>query len=373
MFKTYAKMKKVLITIGVISVIAIGVFVWLKQNSQKEEVLKIGFVLPLTGNSANHGNDIMRGVYMAYDEFIKNVDTTKIKIQLLLEDNFSTTKGSVSAFEKLVQIHKPWIVIGPVASSDMLSMVPIAENSKTILFSPAASSPKLSNIGQYIFRMALLAPDQTKLISNYAINDLHVKSAGVLYMNDETGNSYMNSFVTDFTDLGGKIILKESFEKTDNDFMSLLLKLKTVKPDVVYISGVPLTVGLILKQAKEINLKCVFLSNYGSEGNDLLDIAKNAADGFVYTSIPIDTNFIAKYEALHHSKPDIGVPLGYDAMSIALKLMVENREDKEHFRTALSKLEYSGVTGKTNILPSGDASKEVILKTVRNNKFIVLN
>jgi hypothetical protein len=100
-----------------------------------------------------------------------------------------------------------------------------------------------------------------------------------------------------------------------------------------------------------------FLSNYGSEGNDLLDIAKNAAEGFVYTSIPIDTNFVAKYYELYQVNPDIGVSLGYDATSITLQLLKEIPQDKETLRKDLSHLEYLGVTGKTIILPSGDASK----------------
>jgi branched-chain amino acid transport system substrate-binding protein len=367
-------LKKVFITIGVIAVIAIGVFVWLKcEEREKRDVIKIGFVFPLTGNSANHGNDIMRGAYMALEDFKKNIDTTKIKIEFIVEDNFSTTKGSVSAFEKLVQLHKPWIVLGPVASSDMLSMVPIAENNQTILFSPAASSPELSNAGKYIFRMALLAPEQTRIISRYAFDSLSAQEAGVLYMNDETGNSYMNSFVSDYTALGGKIIFKETFEKNDNDFMTHLLKIKATKIKVVFLSGVPKTVGLILKQAKELNMDVKFLSNYGSEGNDLLDIAKNAAEGFVYTSIPIDTDFIARYFEQYRTAPDIGVALGYDATNIALQLMGENPQDKETLRNALSHLEYSGVTGKTIILPSGDASKEVILKIVKDSKFVQLN
>jgi len=365
--------KKNFIIIGAILIIAVGAFVWLKHVEQeKRDVIRIGFVFPLTGISANHGTDIMRGAYMALEDFKKNIDTTNIKIEFIVEDNFSTTKGSVSAFEKLVQLHKPWIVLGPVASSDMLSMTSIAENSQTILFSPAASSPKLSNAGKYIFRMALLAPDQTRMISKYAFDSLNVQEAGVLFMNDETGNSYMNSFVSDYKVLGGRIVLNESFEKNDNDFMSHLLKIKASNAKVVFLSGVPKTVGLILKQAKELNMDVKFLGNYGSEGNDLLEIAKNAAEGFVYTSIPIDTNFITRYFELYRITPDIGVPLGYDATSIALQLMAASPQDKEALRNALSHLEYNGVTGKTIILPSGDASKDVILRTVKNNKFTKL-
>ena len=358
-------MKKVKILL--VAVMVLPLVFWSCQN--KKDVMKIGFVFPLTGNSANHGNDFMQGAYMAYEDFKQTIDTTSIQIKFLVEDNFSTSKSSVSAFEKLIQIHKPWIVLGPVASSDMLAMVPIAEKNATILFSPAASSPHLSNAGKYIFRMALLAPDQTSVISKYAYNDLNVKEAAVLYTNDETGISYMNSFVDDYTALGGSIIYNESFEKENTDFMPQLLKLRASKSKVVYLSGSPKLLGIILKQAKEINLDVKFLGGYGAEGNDLIDIAQNAAEGFVYTSMPMDVGFIEKYKSVHQKNPNMGVAVGYDAISITLKLLLENSQDKEQFRNALSQLEYNGVTGWTKILPSGDASKELILKTIKNGKF----
>jgi len=350
------------------------VIVYFSLKDYESSQISIGVVLPLTGNSAVHGRDILEGINIAYDEYLKSPISSSLKIKLVVEDNFSTTKGSVSAFEKLAQLYDPPIVIGPVASSDMLSMVPIAEKNKIILFSPAASSPKLSNAGKYIFRMSLLAPDQTKVISDYALHTLGVKEAGVLYMNDDTGISYMESFVADFTESGGQVTFNEKFEKNSTDFTSHLLRLKTSKAPVIFVSGVPKTVGMIMKQAKELHLDIVFLSNYGAEGVDLLNVAKNAANGLVYTSTPLDSNFAAKYQKTNQKEPEVCVSLGYDAMKIVLTLLQENPQNQEALQVALSRLkDFEGVTGKTTILPSGDASKEIVLKTVTNNQFVFLN
>jgi len=365
--------RKVVIAIGLIVLgIVLAGIVCLAPRGNQSSSISIGVVLPLTGNSAVHGRDILEGINMAYDEFLQSPNSPSLKIRLVVEDNFSTAKGSVTAFEKLAQLYAPPIVIGPVASSDMLSMVPIAEKNRIILFSPAASSPKLSNAGKYIFRMSLLAPDQTKVISDYALRALNTKEAGVLYMNDDTGISYMESFVADFTTSGGHVTFNESFEKTDTDFASHLLRLKTSNVPVAFISGVPKTVGMIMKQAKELNLDVVFLSNYGAEGVDLLNVAKNAANGLVYTSIPVDIEFAAKYHKANQKEPEICVSLGYDAMKIVLALLKDNPNDREALQMAFSHLNFDGVTGNTTILPSGDASKEIVLKTVTNNQFVYL-
>ena len=352
------------------SVVAI-LFFGCAQKDNKT-IINIGIVVPLTGAASNHGKDLMDGINMAYGERSKFIDTSKYKINLIIEDDFSKPQGGVTAVQNIYQLHKPVVVIGPIASSIMLAMIPIAEENRTVLFSPAASSPKISNSGEYIYRMSLLAPDQTKLISDYAYS-IGIKKAGILYVNDDTGISYMEAFKKDFTENKGEIVFSESFEKSGKDFRTHLLKLKESDTEALFIPGTPSTVGLILKQAKELNISIKFFGNYGSEGVDLLTTAKDAAEGFIYTSIPISEEFSKKYMDEHVKQPTIGPSLGYDALNIVLYIISTSGNNKEQFKLGIKNLQdYIGVTGKTTILPSGDASKEVFLKTIRDGKFTVL-
>lgn len=343
------------------------------NNTKKgKEIVEIGVIAPLTGASANHGKDLVEGINLAYKTAYKYIDTSKYEIKLLIEDDLSTPQGGVNALQKLIQTHKPVVIIGPVASTIMLAMIPIAEKNKVPLFSPAASSPAISNSGEYIFRMSLLAPDQTKLLSNYAFSN-NIKRISILYVNDDTGISYMESFEKDFLALGGKIVIKESFDKKSVDFKTILLKLKNSGAEAVFIPGVPKTIGLIMKQAKELNIAMKFFGNYGAEGADLLTAADGAAEGFIYASIPISEQFSNEYFQTAQKQPTIGPALGYDALNITLKLINDNGNDREKFKQGLKGLkDFDGATGKTTILPSHDASKEVKLMIVRNNKFISL-
>jgi len=365
--------KKIYIALGMIAVVVIGIF-WVLNNTGREHgIVKIGVVLPLTGNAASHGQDIQKGMNMALADFMDTIDSASFNVKMIVEDNFSTTKGSVAALEKLIQIEKPSIVLGPVSTTDMLSMIPIAEKSKMILFSPSVSSPKVSNAGRYIFRTGPLAPDQSKILTQYIANTLKLKRVGIMYMNDDSGQSYQEVFIPDFTALWGEIVFNESFERNDIDFKSNLLKFKTTNAEALLIAGTPKTTGLILKQAKELNLDVIFLSSAGAEGAECLEIAQNAAEGIVYTSVAIEQDFIQKYKAENNNlPPSLGVVLGYDAMAITLKLLYENPNDNEQLREALSQVEFLGVTGKTLMSPSGDAHKDIALKTVKNGEFVFL-
>ena len=343
---------------------------WGCQNKQKE--IKIGVVLPLTGNAASQGQDVQTGMNMALVDFMNTIDSTLFKVRLIVEDNFSTTRGSVAALEKLIQMQKPSIVVGPVTATDMLAMIPIAEKNRTILFSPSVSSPKVSNAGRYIFRMGPLSPDQAKVITEYAVKELSIKKIGILFMNDDTGNSHMEAFVSNFTALGGEIVFNENFDRNDIDYKPLLLRLRSLNAEALFIAGTPKTTGLILKQAKEINLDIKFLSSTGAEGAEFIEIAQNAAEDIVFTSVAINDVFITRYREIYNQFPSLGVVLGYDAMAITLKLLYENPNDTEKLREALSFLEFSGVTGKTVMSDSGDAHKDIALKTVRNGEFVFL-
>lgn len=363
----------IVLLIGMVSALAWIIACEKPNPSETPKTIKIGVDIPLTGPSAAHGKDLMGGLEMARDEILASLKPGDPKPQLLIEDNQSKSQGGVSALQKLIQTDAPPVVIGPVASSVMLAMIPVAEQNKVVLLSPAASSPEISGAGKFIFRISLLAPPQTAALAKYATEKLKAKTAAVLYINDDTGLSYKNAFAEDFTKLGGKIVLEDSFDKTATEFRTQLTKIKTQNADVTFIPGIPRAIGLILRQARELKVDTKFLGNYGAEGTDLLTNAGEAAEGFVYTSIPIDAEFSRKFEEKNGRHPTIGAPLGYDALKIVWHAITENGATSEDIRKGLSALkDFHGATGTTTILPNGDASKEVQLKTIKNSEFVGL-
>lgn len=362
-------------TIALTAVLVATVVVFLVHGCgpPADTTVTIGVVMPLTGRAADQGKDIVSGLELARDEINGGSSKDTPPLRLAIEDNRSSPKDGVSAIERLIQTQHPPVVIGPIASSIMLAMIPVAEREKTVLLSPAASSPQISNSGEYIFRISLLAPPQAAALAEYAVTELQAKKAGILYVNDDTGLSYRDAFRESFTSLGGSIVYEDSYDKTGTDCRTQLTKLKETEATVTFVPGIPQTIGLILRQAKELGVTMQFLGNYGAEGASLLSSGGDAVEGFVYTSIPISQEFEDRFEAEHGRHPTLGAPLGYDALMIVWHVIQEHGSDVESIRAGLSTLrDYKGATGATTILPSGDADKEVILKTVRDGEFVAL-
>lgn len=343
------------------------------KKAELPDEIKIGVILPLTGPAASHGEDILSGLNLAINEINKENIFNNKKIKLIVEDNKSNPKDSVSALKKMVNVNKLPVIIGPVASGNMLAMAPIAEKSKVVLISPAASSPKISSAGDYIFRNSLLASQQGVKMANYCFKKLDKKQVAILYINDETGLGYKNSFKTKYISLGGKIIFESNYDKKGTDFRTELIKLKKINPEVVYVPSIPQTLGYILRQAKELGIKSIFLANYGAEGESLLTIAQDAAEGIYYTSIPISKDFIEKFMKVYKRKPTIGAPLGYDTLKIVVQSIKKNGYSPDNIKYGLHRINnFNGATGKISFNKNGDANKEIIIKTVKNNSFIEL-
>jgi branched-chain amino acid transport system substrate-binding protein len=97
--KNYIYMnKKVFITIGVIAVVAIGVLVYLNKKDKNENVVKVGVILPLTGDVATYGKSVQEGLDIAVDELGKNA---KFKYELVYQDSKAQAGVSLSAVEYL--------------------------------------------------------------------------------------------------------------------------------------------------------------------------------------------------------------------------------------------------------------------------------
>ena len=290
-----------------------------------------------------------------------------------IEDNQSTPQGSVSALQKLINIHKLPVVIGPVASGNMLAMAPIAEKAKIVLISPAASSPKISDAGDYIFRNSLLAAPQGKMMANFCYESLQKRKVAILFIDDETGRGYKESFKSKIISLGGKVVFVDKYDKRGSDFRAQLSKLKQNLPEAIYVPSIPKTLGHILRQAKELGIKAVFLANYGAEGDALLKTAAEAAEDIYYTSVPIDSDFTKKFEDVHRRKPTIGAPLGYDTLKLTALAIRNGGCSAEGIKKALYGIrDFSGATGRISFDHKGDATKEVIIKTVKNGCFVNL-
>jgi branched-chain amino acid transport system substrate-binding protein len=376
-------MKKFWVWIGIAVVVILAVVLIVTQIRKEEKEIKIGVIGPFSGPASMWGEQLRRGVELAFNELSTN---EKGKIRLLYEDSEADPRKAVLALQKLISINKVQVVIGPLSSTEVLATAPIAEKAKVVLLTPTAPHKDITKAGDYIFRIYPSDEKRSIMLANYTVKELHARHVGIIYRGDEFGFSVKDEYIRELKKLGfnESSIIAESYEPGVSDFRTVISKVKKINPQVVLLVGHSRELGFIVKQAYEMNFKPQFLSTADFENPEVLKIAGRAAEGVIYGSIvfniqssnPIVRTFRERYQKFFNTteNPGIVTALCYDAFRIIYHAIKQaGVPTSDNIKQALYKIkDFPGVTGNITFDENGDVSKPWGLKIVRNGKFEIL-
>jgi branched-chain amino acid transport system substrate-binding protein len=366
-----------------IAVIIAGIAIWQvsyekpKPVPEVKEPIKIGILLSLTGPISPFGNQALEAIQLAIEEINNKGGINGRALKIIVEDTKSEPKEAVTAFNKLANIDKVPVVIGPLASSLGMACAPIAQEKKIVLFSPAVSALEFTKIGDYIFRNWPTAEILTKDMADFAFEKLKLKKIAILYVNNDMGVDYKTFFERRFLDLGGEIVISEKFEQGATDFKTQLTKIKNKNPEAIYLLGQKEN-GIALRQIKEMRLETIILSNVGIEDSEIIKLAKEAAEGVIYNTPGFAENFQKtkdykkNYQNRYGKESGIMAASTYDAVYIVAKAIEEAKTyTGEEIKNSLKTIKnFQGITGLTNFDENGDVIKASTFKTVKNGKFV---
>lgn len=370
-------MKKIWITIGILIVIVLVVILIIVQTKKEPEEIKIGAILPLTGDAAPYGESMKRGIELAIDELNKSGGIKGKKIILVYEDDQANPALAVSGFRKLVTINKVPVVIGGATSSVTLAVAPIAEKDRTVFLSPGSSAPAVTNAGDYIFRNCTSDVFDGMIIAKYAVQELRLKKFGILYINNDFGVGLRDTFRAEVDKLGGKVVSEEAFEQGATDFRTQISKFMKSGQDAVFFVAYK-EAGRILRQAKELHLRTKFLSVGIFEDPKVFELAGDAANGVYYTYRSYDPRsediriktFVNNFRSKFATDPDLYAVYSYDAAKILAFAMGKSDLSGPSIKDALYAVkQFPGVTGNITFDSNGDVLLPMGIKVVDDKSF----
>jgi len=371
-------MKKIWIGIAIVIAIALAAVLIITQTKKEPELIKIGIITPLTGGSAKYGEDIKRGYDLAVEEINEKGGISGRKIRLIYEDSEGKPEKAVTAAQKLIQRDKVIAILGDLWSSPTLAVAPIAEKNRVVLLSPGASSPKLTNAGDYIFRNEISEAYGAKESAGLYFNAGFRKIA-IIYINNDYGIAVRDITQQVYKELGGEIVNAEAFEQDAKDFRTQLLKIKRTNPDAILIASYKESI-LILRQMREMGMGIQVLGSPLFEDPEIIEKAGDIAEGAIYsyygTFDPKSQDarilaFIKKFKEKYGVEPEYYAPIGYDAVKI-IALAIEKRGfQPEQIKNSLYQIKnFPGLSGTTSFDKNGDVTKPIILKTIKNGQFV---
>jgi len=241
----------------VLAVLFLGVSVVLAASpvSWAQEGLKVGIILPLTGEKAKFGEIEKKSFEMALDEINGAGGVNGQKIEPIFEDDTGRPDVARSAAEKLITRDKVLILGGGYGSSETFAIAGVAQENRLPFLVNTGSDNKITNQGwDYIFRLNPPVSDYPKGLESFLSEVVKPKTAVILYENTNFGTSGSKEFKEICERLGIKLVMSEGYQSGGVDFKPLLIKVKQANPDLVYMISYLMDASMLMRQSMELKL-----------------------------------------------------------------------------------------------------------------------
>ncbi|KAB2334915.1 branched-chain amino acid ABC transporter substrate-binding protein [Cytobacillus depressus] len=353
-----------MITIGMLLILSLFLSACSSEGSSggtgsSEEIL-VGVLLPVTGNNATDGKDMLNAMQMAAEKINNDGGVLGKKLKLEVADDACDPQMATTAANKLVSM-KVTAVVGGYCSGSTLPASGVFNNAKIPMIVAAANSSELPAQGyENLFLINGLVPDQAQTGADY-FNDKGAKNIVIIHDNSAYAKNLADFAKKSVEGNGGKVIGFEAINPEEKDFASLMTKLKSLNPDGTYFTGYYAAGGLMLKQFKEKGVSGFFMVGDGSYSPDIIDIAGAInADGLLVTAtptanfIPGADEFVKDYKSKYNDlTPGPFSALSYNGMNLlADALKRANSTNSEDLRKALK--ETKGFEGIGQVIEFND-------------------
>lgn len=380
--KEGASLTKSVIWLVVLVLIVGGFLVYGKKGEKAasvKEPVKIGVILPLTGDAATYGEAGGKVYTLAVEEINAAGGAAGSPVELVIEDGKCNGKDATNAMQKLVNIDKVQVVLGGFCSSESLAAVPVATEAKVVILSGGSSNPNLTGSSPYFFRTYPSDASQGAVTADEATKRGYKKVAFLVEQTDYTVGVY-TAFNARFKELGGTTV-KEEYAPNAVDFRSQLAKLRSAKPDAFFIdSQASPATERILKHLADSGWKPQLFINEATTGDREM-VRKNAkvledAVGAEFSTDPSNPKFqnlLAAYQAKYGSE----LPLQtyaqamYDNVYIirdGIAAVGYNGEALAAWSRTIK--DWEGASGKITIKPDGDRESGYSLRFVKGGEVV---
>ena len=238
--------------------------------------VKVGVVLPLTGAEAKFGEIEKRSFDMALEEINAKGGIKGEPLELIVEDDTGRPDVGRSVVEKLITKDKVVMVGGGYSSSVTYAVAGVCQQNKMPFLVNTGAADNITSSGwDYIFRLNPPVSEYAGAIESMLTEVIKPKTVAILHENTLFGTSGAKSFDETCKKLGYKVLLKEGYESGGIDFKPILVKVRQLNPDILYMVSYVMDASLLMKQAKELKLTPKMFIG-GAAGFTLPEFAKNA-------------------------------------------------------------------------------------------------
>ena len=258
-----------------------------------------------------------------------------------------------------------------------IPLIPITEGKNLPHFMQDVTYPNVTNLGKHLFRHFIQSDREAKILSDYITNTLRLKTAAIIYVNDEAGVGAKNQFEKSYS-AKGKILQVQAYESSASDFKTLVTRVINLMPECIFLFGNGPSWANCLKTLHQQNYRGTILTNTAMYITTFRNMAgENSLNGVIFTFPVIDSTsvsgrkFIELYENKYKQFPPLEAAYAYDIISFICKAV--KTQNSESLLESLEKNNrYSGAFGETKII-NNDFITKVAIAQWNNNGYKIIS
>lgn len=339
-----------------------------KPKKSSSEIIKIGFIGPLSGFGAAWGGEQRDAAEVAVNEINETGGVSGSKFQIIYEDGACDGKEAAGAAQKLVSIDKVEFLL-TVCSAETLSVAPIAEEHNVIQIGVWSTNPQITGIGQYVFRNSYSDEAISRTLAEI-MNKKYRKVAVITELTD-----YPVGLRDAFKKYFQGEIVEEGYPANSEDVRTQVTKVFAQKPEVIFVNPNTVQSGLsTLRQVNTLGFKGGLYGNFFGSSPEV--VKAQEAQGMVFISDPdvpandLKQKLWEKFQAKHGKTPDFEFAVGvtYDAVYMLKGAIEKAGIDTNAIKDYLHDLkDFNGVMGTYGFDEKGDAIGVLpSIKQIRN-------
>jgi branched-chain amino acid transport system substrate-binding protein len=340
--------------------------------------------LPLTGSNAAFGEIEKNGYGIAMEEINAKGGIKGKKVVLEFEDSQGKPDISRSIAEKLIDVKKQPVLFGEYSSACSKAVAALAEERKTpYLIVTGASDDITQQNYKYVFRMNPTNAYYASGMMSFLKVVVKPATMAILYESSDFGTSGADEMEKQCEKLGIKVLLKEKYEKGAVDFKPILSKVKSERPDAIYMVSYVMDASLLMKQIKELRIDAKIFAG-GAAGFAIPEFLQNAKDAANYVitatlwspqvSYPGAREFAEKYKKMYKNYPSYHGAEAYSALYVIKNVLerakswtqndIRDAMGKTDMMTAFGPVKFEDKEGYTN-----QNFMDTLVMQVINDKF----
>jgi|SRR3989344_237860 len=344
-----------------------------RQADESSDTLKIGAILPLSGDLTYIGQEMQRGMELALEQ-----NTTQDVTIIYENDQSLSITPAVNALNKLLNFDKVKVIfnaavnstkaLDPMLSQKAVPGIVIWDSNKTIM-----------DLGDYVFGMGYSTEATGADMAEMAYNKLGIRHISVITAFDEWSEIISRAFMEKFVSLGGIIDLQEKVELSESDLRVNITKIISKNSQAIYFPTFLQSLHSTISQSRDLGFKGHLLTGDTLSDADIGTLGPKAEG--IYSAQPYlqDKDFLTKYKNRYGQEANAVnlafVGMGYDAVNfiLAIKNDLTNKNlpiTSQNIRDHIVGFEFQGITGKTVFSPARISDKRETILQVKNGVLI---